>query len=393
MSSTFNLIGSLLLHLASVMCPAAADLNGLLDHAIRLQREMGGHGFPVQPVNASNSSWSNFLAHLKVPAPKKGFSTTPLNSVAALLHWRVLLVLGSFLPGGSQDVFRNWLAEASWDRGVPSGSAGASGQLRAVHGSYSRAHLDKCQRELLKGTGRCPPAPAFEVVMAYGRDDYLTDAHFHFHQVVSEVSRKKCHLSVKLESLRSKYDVSGVQPTNLPLGIAVDSCMISPEGRLPGTRAEEGSVLQAFGAHPSVVMDWDEKARLEGVAELCSRLRTEAARVVAVGEIGIDTLVVKSTAQLDRQVAFHSGLSQCLWRPWWSLLTWSICRWSCMSERVTTLGGPVAHVSRFWRMPGSLRIIRFIATVFWAITRRRRTSWGHFPTLCLGYVLCHCWGQ
>ena len=135
------LIGSLLLHLASVMCPAAADLNGLLDHAIRLQREMGGHGFPVQPVNASNSSWSNFLAHLKVPAPKKGFSTTPLNSVAALLHWRVLLVLGSFLPGGSQDVFRNWLAEASWDRGVPSGSAGASGQLRAVHGSYSRAHL------------------------------------------------------------------------------------------------------------------------------------------------------------------------------------------------------------------------------------------------------------
>ena len=56
----FFLIGSLLLHLASVMCPAAADLNGLLDHAIRLQREMGGHGFPVQPVNASNSSWSNF---------------------------------------------------------------------------------------------------------------------------------------------------------------------------------------------------------------------------------------------------------------------------------------------------------------------------------------------
>ena len=177
----FFLTGSLLLHLASVMCPAAADLNGLLDHAIRLQR-----------VNASYSNWSSFLAHLKVPAPKRGFSTTPLNSGAALLHWRVLLVLGSFLPEGSQDVFRNWLAKASWDRGVSSGLAGASGQLRAVPGSYSRAHLDKCQRELLKGTGRCPPAPAFEVVMAYGRDDYLTDAHFHFHQ---EVHRKKCHQS------------------------------------------------------------------------------------------------------------------------------------------------------------------------------------------------------
>ena len=110
-------------------------------------------------------------------------------------------MLGSFLPKGSQDVFRNWLAEASWDRGVSSGLAGASGQLRAVHGPYSRAHLDKCQRELPKGTGRCPPAPAFEVVMAYGHDDYLTDAHFHFHQVVLEVRRKKCHQSIKLESL------------------------------------------------------------------------------------------------------------------------------------------------------------------------------------------------
>ena len=58
----------------------------------------------MQPVNASNPNRSSFLAHLKVPVPKRGFSTTPLNSVAALLHWRVLLVLGSFLPEGSQDV-------------------------------------------------------------------------------------------------------------------------------------------------------------------------------------------------------------------------------------------------------------------------------------------------
>ena len=148
--------------------------------------------------------------------------------------------------------------------------------------------------------------------MAYGSDDYLMDAHFHFHQVVSEVSRKKCHQSIKLESLRSKFDVSGVQPTNLPLGIVVDSCMISPERRLPGTRAVESSVLQAFGAHPSVVMDWDEKARLAGVVDVCSRLRTDVACVVAVGEIGIDTLIVKSIAQLDHQVAFLTELVRAL---------------------------------------------------------------------------------
>ena len=147
----FFLIGSLLLHLAFVMCPAAADLNGLLDHAIYMQRDMGGSGFPVQLVNAQNSNWSKFLANLKVPAPKQGFSKAPLNPVAALLHWRVLLVLGSFLPEGSQGVFWHWLAKALWEHGVSSRSAGALGQLGAVHGSHARAHLDKCQRELQKG--------------------------------------------------------------------------------------------------------------------------------------------------------------------------------------------------------------------------------------------------
>ena len=57
----------------------------------------------------------------------------------------------------------------------------------------------------------------------------------------------------------------------------------------------EGFVFQALGTHPSVVMDWDEKEHLEGILELCSRLRTEAARVVALGEIGIDTLIFKSS--------------------------------------------------------------------------------------------------
>ena len=59
-------------------------------------------------------------------------------------------------------------------------------------------------------------------------------------------------------------------------------------------------------------MDWDENAHLEGIAELCPRLRTEAARVVAVGEIAINTLVVKSTAQLDCQVAFLTELVRAL---------------------------------------------------------------------------------
>ena len=211
------------------MCPAAADLNGLLYHVIHLQRVTGCNGFPVQPIDTQNSSWSKYLAHLKVAVTKQGFSTTPLNSVAALLHWRLLLVLWCFLPEGSQFVFCNWLAVASWKRAVSSGSAGASGQLRAVRGSYARAHLNKCQSELLTGTGRCLPAAAFQVVMAYGHDDYLTDLHLHSHRVVAEASEKKCHQAVELESLHQKFDLSGVQPTNFPLRILVNSCMISPE--------------------------------------------------------------------------------------------------------------------------------------------------------------------
>ena len=66
--------------------------------------------------------------------------------------------------------------------------------------------------------------------------------------------------------------------------------MISPERGRPGTRVVESYVFQAFGAHPSVVMNLDEKARQEGIVEFCFRLRTEAALVVTVGEISIDTL-------------------------------------------------------------------------------------------------------
>ena len=65
--------------------------------------------------------------------------------------------------------------------------------------------------------------------MAYGHDDYLTDLHLHAHRVVTEASEKMCHQAVKLESLRQKFGLSGVQPTNWLLGILVNCYMISPE--------------------------------------------------------------------------------------------------------------------------------------------------------------------
>ena len=104
--------------------------------------------------------------------------------------------------------------------------------------------------------------------MSYDHDEYLMDAHLHFYQIVPEVSKKKCHQSVKLESVCQKFNLSEVQTTNLSLWILVDSCMISPESRLPGIRAVEHSVFHTFGAHPSIVMVWDEKARQEGDEEL-----------------------------------------------------------------------------------------------------------------------------
>ena len=110
----------------------------------------------------------------------------------------------------------------------------------------------------------------------------------------------------------SKYDLSGVQPMNLPLGILVDSGIISPERRLPGTRAVESSVVQAFGAHPSIVMDWDEKARQEDISGVvlqtphrgstCGRCRGNWHRYSHS----------QVPAQLDRRVAFFSGLVRAL---------------------------------------------------------------------------------
>ena len=125
--------------------------------------------------------------------------------------------VGIFSSGRQPRFFCNWLAEAPWECGVSSGLAGALGQLRAVHGLYAWAHLDKCQMELLKGTGRWPLERAFQVVMAYGHDVYLTDAHFHLYQVVTEASKKKCHQAVKLEFFHQKFDLSGVQLTVIVL--------------------------------------------------------------------------------------------------------------------------------------------------------------------------------
>ena len=132
------------------------------------------------------------------------------------------------------------------------------------------------------------------------------------------------------------------------------------------------------------------KAHLEGIAELCSRLRTEAARVVAVGEIGIDTLVVKSTAQLDRQVAFLTELVRALiGSPDLRHLPLVLHVWKCDNTR--RVRDTCLTVLKDAGVPQNNKVYRH--SFLGDHQEAQDWFWMRFPTLCLGYVLWYCWGQ
>ena len=97
--------------------------------------------------------------------------------------------------------------------------------------------------------------------MVYGHGDFLTDAHFHIYQVLMETNKKRCCQAVVLDGIYLMVKLGGIQTTNLPIGVLIDSCMMSQERRLPVSRAVDLYVFQAFGALCSTLMQWGEKAR------------------------------------------------------------------------------------------------------------------------------------
>ena len=160
-----------------------------------------------------------------------GSPLTALQSVACLLHWQVLLALAAHLSMKERDVLRCYLvppphhAAPSPGTGTSAASASAPTQrIQAAKTAAAKAHQE-CQRQMLKGTPRALPEAA-PLGGAFSRTDYLFDAHFHLHWLVKERLPPQINRSIDLESLRQTF--SSQEPSAIPLGTAVDSCLLEP---------------------------------------------------------------------------------------------------------------------------------------------------------------------
>ena len=127
----------------------------------------------------------------------------------------------------------------------------------------AKAHLE-CQRQMLKGTPRALPEAA-PLGCAFSHTDYLSDAHFHMHWLVKEHLPPQTNRSVDLESVRQTFSTR--EPSAIPLGTAVDSCLLEPSRRLPSTRATNPAVWLALGAHPNMAGKWNAGERAKAIQE------------------------------------------------------------------------------------------------------------------------------
>jgi len=163
---------------------------------------------------------------------------------------------------------------------------------------------------MLQGTGRAPKEVA-PVGSSFSSTDYLSDAHFHMHQLVKEHNPNSANCSVSLLSLRSKLTARAEEPSAIPLRAALDSCMLSSQGKLPGTRASEPWISLCIGAHPLTVRHWNDDLIDKGVREVMCRLVECSSVVVAVGEVGLDfhpTGHPPSSEEMSRQKRFLTKL-------------------------------------------------------------------------------------
>ena len=187
-----------------------------------------------------------FLQCHQMPTPQLGTPLTILQSVACLLHWQVLLALAAHLSIEGQDELCHYMVRS-----------------------------------------------------AFSHTDYLSDAHFHMHWLVKERLPNQTNRSVDLESVRQTF--SSQEPSAIPLGKSVDSCLLEPSHLLPSTRATNLSVLLAFEAHPSTVGKWDAGKRPEAIQELQARVLESTGQVIAIGEIGIGLSLHKCNSTFEGQ--------------------------------------------------------------------------------------------
>ena len=286
-----DLMEDLLLFLARHLSRWNPTLEGLLLRARRLQRS----GAISIPLNcSSNLLWVRFLERFGLPVPEV-FSMESLNSIACLLHWRVLLALGACLPGKLKAEFRAF--------GVREGKPGVK-QASASGQSRRRARPTK-QSQVTASQGKGIPEAANRVAVVYNSADCLTDAHFHFHQVTRDLySRGQGQTDVSLDMVKAALDPRVMEPCTIPLGAAVDSCMADAAGKVPRTRCRDPRVAMCFGGHPSTASQWGQEVRASCIEGLVAAMHKEKDRVVAIGEVGLDYPGAKTPVLRTNQELF-----------------------------------------------------------------------------------------
>ena len=291
-------LSACLIFLATHLCDQdAASLYGLLRY---VQLHQADHTLDIPILWGMSLSALDliFLQSHQLPPLQLGSPLTALQSVACLLHWQVLLALATHLSMKEPDVLRCYLvspphyAASSPRTGTGAASTSAPAQrVQAARTAAAKAHQE-CQSQMLKGTPRALPEAA-PLGCAFSHSDYLSDSHFHLHWLVKERLPSQINWSVDLE------------PSAIPLGTAVDSCLLEQSRRLPSTRATNSAVWLALGAHPNMAGKWNADERTEAIQELKARLLENAGRVVAIGEIGIDLSLDECTSAFEgRQVSF-----------------------------------------------------------------------------------------
>ena len=301
-------LSACLIFLASHLCDHdTASLYGLLRY---VQHHHADHTQDIPFLWGMSLSALDlvFLQSHQLPPLQLGCPLTALQSVACLLHWQVLLALAAHLSVKERDVLRRYLVSprhyAAPSPGTSAGAASASApaqRVQAAKTAAAKAHQE-CQRQMLKGTPRALPEAA-PLGCAFSHTDCLSDAHFHLHWLVKECLPPQTNRSVDLESVRQTF--STPEPSAIPLGTAVDSCLLEPNRRLPSTRATNSAVWLALGAHLNMAGKWNADERAKAIQELKARLLENAGRVVAIGEIGIDLSLEECNSAFEcRQVSF-----------------------------------------------------------------------------------------
>ena len=88
--------------------------------------------------------------------------------------------------------------------------------------------------------------------------------------------------------VKAALDPRVMEPSTIPLGDAVDSCMADTAGKVPRTRCQDPRVVMCFGGHPSTASQWGQEIKASCIEGLVAAMHKEKNRVVAIREVGLD---------------------------------------------------------------------------------------------------------